>query len=98
MKNHGTETGFRVHHHAFGQAYADFRGLQKLPQTLLIVEIRARRIAEAVTLAAITGGESRLHCHIAGIGETPVFAEPSVQPLRAGLGGFEREGLQGMRE
>ena len=56
------------------------------------------RIAEAVALAAIPRSEALLHGHVGGIGETPVFANAAMQPFGAGFGGFDRQGLQRVRQ
>ena len=61
---------------------------------LLIVQIRARRIAEAVALAAIRRSEALVHGHGGRIGKAPVFADAAMQPLRAAFGRFDRQSLQ----
>src|SRR5262249_29569920 len=70
---------------------------EQFPKGGLIVQIRARWIAEAIALATIARCESLGHFHLRWIGEAPIFAHASVQPLRAALGGFNSEGLQAVR-
>src|SRR5207244_5413693 len=88
----------RVHHHAVGEPHADIFGLQQLPEALLVVEVRARRITEAVALAAIARREPLLHGHGGWIGKAPVLTHSAMQPLRAALCGFDRQSLESVRE
>ena len=81
----------RLHHHAFGQMYADILGLEQFPYALLIVQVGTRRIADAVALAVIPGGEAIVHGHGERIGEAPILVDAAVQPLRGCLGGFDGE-------
>ena len=53
MEYQGTDTGLRIHHEPLGQLHADFLRPQQLPDARLVFEIGARRIPEAVALAAI---------------------------------------------
>ena len=94
MEHQGADAGLRVHHHAFGKLDADFFRAAATSTALLIVEIRARRIAEAVALAAIARREALLHRHRRRIGKAPVFADAAVQPLGAAFGRLDGQGLQ----
>src|SRR6185295_13070779 len=53
MKYQCTHAGFRLHHHAFGQLHTDLLGSKQFPDALLVVQIRTRRIPEAITFASI---------------------------------------------
>ena len=72
-------------------------GLQQLPDALLVVQVRAGRIAEAVALAAIAGREALLHGHGRRIGEAPILADAAVQPLGAAFGGLDGQRLDRVR-
>jgi hypothetical protein len=60
MEDQAADARFRIHHHPVGQLHADLLGLQQLEDPALIVEVRARRIPEAVALAAIARREEVL--------------------------------------
>src|SRR5439155_17656672 len=64
LKYNCTDACFRVHHAAVGQLHADFFWLQSSPNPCLILEIRPRRIAEAVTLSTVARSESLRHGHL----------------------------------
>src|ERR1700729_1423212 len=61
MEDQRADAGFGVHHHAFGEMYADFFRFQKHPYAGLVVEIRTGGIAETVAFAAITRSETLGH-------------------------------------
>ena len=42
MEDQRADARLGIHHHAFGQFHADFLGLEKREDRLLVVEIRAR--------------------------------------------------------
>ena len=65
--------------------------------SLLVVKVRARGIAEAIPFAAIARGESLLHRHGRRIGKAPIFSHAAMQPLGAALRRLDREGLQRVR-
>ena len=72
-------------------------GLQQLPDPLLIVQIRTRRIAEAVALAAILRREPLVHRHRRRIGEAPVLADAAMQPLGRAFRRLDRQRLDRVR-
>src|SRR6266567_4071855 len=94
LKNQRTHARFRLHHHAFRKFHADFFRTQQLPDPLLVVEIRARRIAEAVALAAVPRREAFLHGHAGRIGNAPVFADAAMQPFGAAFGRLDGQRLE----
>src|ERR1035437_3350262 len=97
VEDDGAYAGFRLHHHAFGQLHADVFGPEQFPHALLIVQVGARRVAEAVALAVILRCEAIVHGYGGRIGEAPILADAAVQPLRRGLGGLDGQRLNGMR-
>ncbi len=97
VENQRAHARLGLHHHALGEVYADVLRPQQVPEALLIVEIGARRIAEAITLAVILRGEAVVHGRGGRIGEAPVLADAAVQPLRGAFGGFNRQRLDGVR-
>ena len=96
VEHQGADAGFRLHHHAFGEAHADFLGAQQLPDALLVVQVGAGGIAEAVALAAVAGGEAVVHGEGGRIGEAPILADAAVQPFGGGFGGFDGQRLDGV--
>src|SRR5581483_4965666 len=80
-----------------GEPNADFFGPEQPPEFGLILQVRASRITKTISFAAVTGGKPLMHGERGRIGEAPVFANAAMQPLGAGLGGFDTERLQGMR-
>src|SRR5882762_9317531 len=97
MEHHRADASFRVHHHPFGQLHADFFRLQKLPEADLVVEVGASRISKAVALPAITRSETLGHVEFRRIRKAPIFADPTMQPLRASFRGLDSQGLQPVR-
>ena len=97
MKNECRNAGLRVHHKSLCQLNADIFGLKKFPNPRLILQRRAGGVAEAVAFALVTGLEPVDHGRLGGIGETPVLANPPVQPFGAGFGGLDGQRLQGVR-
>src|SRR6267154_2732393 len=97
MEHHRADASFRVHHHPFGQLHSDFFLLQKLPEADLVVEVGASRIAKAVAFPAITRSETLRHRKFGRIGETPVFADPTMQPFSTSFRGLDSERLQPVR-
>src|SRR5580700_95882 len=91
------DAGFRVHHHAFSQPHANIFGPEQLPDSLLVVQVGASRIAEAVALAAIARREAFLHSHGGRIGESPIFADAAMQPFGAAFGRLDGQRLQSVR-
>ena len=87
----------RVHHESLGQFHADFFRPQQLPNACLVLQVRTRRIPKTVALAAVPRGEPLCHGHLGGIGETPVLADPPVQPFRTGFRRLNRQRLQAVR-
>ena len=71
--------------------------LSPLPeQRRLVGEVRAGGVAETVALSPILGGKSFFHCHLWGIGETPILADSSMEPFRRRLRRFNRQCLEGV--
>src|SRR5579864_9259837 len=97
VEHQRADAGFRFHHHAFGELHADFFWAQQFPDTLLVVEIWACGVAEAVAFAAVPGGEALLHGHGRRIREAPILADSAVQPFRASFSGLDGESLESMR-
>ena len=54
VKRQGAHARFRIHHESFRQLNANFFGLQQLPHSRLVFEVRASWIAEAVAFPPIT--------------------------------------------
>src|SRR6202163_2448374 len=96
VKDERTDARLRVHHHAFRQENADRLGLEQFPHALLIIEIRACRVAEAVSLAAVTGRETLPHCQLWWIREAPVLPDAAVKPFGRAFGSFDGQCLQRM--
>ena len=97
MKYERTHRCFRIHHEAFGQLYADVFGVQKLPDAGLVFERGTGRVAEAVPVSAIFRRKALNHCHVGRVGESPVLADSSMQPLGAAFGGFKSQRLYRVR-
>src|SRR5215472_13905273 len=53
LEHERAHAGLRIHHESFGELHANLFGPQNLPDARLILQVRAGRIPEAVTLAAI---------------------------------------------
>src|SRR5688500_1911487 len=53
MKDQRAHAGLGLHHHALGKMAANLFRPEQFPDALLVVEIRTRRVAEAIALAAI---------------------------------------------
>src|SRR5579885_3339140 len=98
MEDQSADARFRFHHHAFRELNTDLFRVDQLPDALLVVEVGAGRVTEAVALAAIAGSEALLHGHRGRVGKAPVFANAAMQPFRAAFGGFDSERLQPMGE
>ena len=97
LKHKRTHAGLRIHHEALRQLHADLFRPQQLPNSRLIFQIRARRIAKAVSLPAVARSKSLRHGHFRRIGEALIFADTPVQPFVAGFGCFNCQGLQAVR-
>ena len=93
MEYQSAHAGFRLHHHAFRQLHADLIGIEQLPDALLVVQVRACRIPEAVSFATISGSEPLLHRHARRIGEAPVLAYAAVDLLGATFRSLDRQRL-----
>jgi len=74
-----------VHHVPLGEVDADLLGTQGLEETALEGEVRAGRVAEAVALAAVAGGELLVQGEIFGVREAPVLPQAGVDVLGGGL-------------
>ena len=87
VEHQRAHAGFRIHHHALGEVHADVFGVEQSEEALLVVQVGAGRIAEAVTLAAVFRREAVVHGESRGVGEAPILANPPVQPLGRAFGG-----------
>ena len=76
---------------------ADVFGPEQFADALLIVEIGAGGVAEAVALAAIVRGEALVHGDGGRVGEAPILADAAMEPLGAGFGGFDGQSLERVR-
>ena len=72
-------------------------GRSSAEQPGLLLEVRARRVAERVALAAIARLEQVLARQLRRIREAPRRPQPRVQPLRRALRGLERQRHQRVR-
>src|SRR5260370_1460446 len=88
-----THAGLGLHHHAFSESHADVLRPQQFPETLLIVQIGARGVAETVALAAILRGEAIMHRRSRRVGEAPLLAHAAMQPLGRPFGSLDRQRL-----
>src|SRR6266852_5953620 len=86
VKHQRADTGLGIHHHAFGELHANLPRLEQLPETRLVVEVRAGGIAEAVALPAVARGEAILHRQLGRVGEAPLLANAAMQPFGAPFG------------
>src|SRR5213594_4546153 len=94
MEYEGAHAGLGIHHHPFGQTYADLFGPEKFPDALLVVKIGARGVSQAVPLATITSRETFPHRHGRRIRKAPVLADAPVKPFRGGFRRFDGQRLQ----
>src|ERR1700756_1422867 len=82
MQHQRAHARFRIHHEALRKLHADFFRLQELPKPRLILEMGARWIAKAVALPAVARSEPFRHGHLWRVRESPILANPPVQPFR----------------
>src|ERR1700758_435004 len=73
MEDERADAGLGIHHHSFREVDVDLFGVEQGPDSSLVFEVRAGRIAEAVALAAIARGEALRHGQTGPIGEAPVL-------------------------
>ncbi len=98
VEHQRADARFGVHHASVGEAHADVLGPQELPDGLLILQVRAGRISEAVALAAIARREALVHRHGGRVGEAPILADAAVQPFGAAFRRLEPQRLDGVHE
>ena len=75
MEDERRNTGFRLHHEAFGKLNADLFRLQQAEQAGLLLKLGAGRITERIALAAIARLKQRLARQIIGVGKSPQPAQ-----------------------
>src|SRR5262249_47444222 len=73
---------------------ADALGLQEGPHLLLILETRARRVAEAVTAALVCDLDELAQLAGVAVGDAELHADLLVDVLGQGLGGLDARAVQ----
>src|SRR5579884_4251928 len=94
MEDQRGNARFGLHHESFRQMDPDFFGMKHVPELRLVLEVGARRISEAVALAAIARREALVHCHGWRVGKAPVLANTAMQPFGGGFRCLDTESLQ----
>src|SRR3989338_4368244 len=97
MEDEGADGGLGLHHEALGELDAAvLLGVEELEEDRLVLEVRAGRVAEADSDAAVLALELLADGLAGRVADAPHGPDAVVQELGEALGGFDGDRLQGV--